>query len=203
MGVDPLNLIVCGVGGQGNILVSDLLSRAACREGYEVSVGETFGATQRGGSVMSHIRLSRNHAYGPLIPSWAAHIIMGFEPLEAYRTLRAYGNESVRVLVNDRPVYPLDALNKRTSYPDMDRLLGWLEELSAELRVVKATDLAREAGDPKTQNVVMTGALIALKWIPLSWESCLVALHEIFSGEKLRLNQRAMELGYSEMSRGI
>ncbi len=61
---DPLNIIISGVGGQGNILASDLVSRAFCEEGYFVSVGETYGATQRGGSVVSHIRLSKKHVYG-------------------------------------------------------------------------------------------------------------------------------------------
>ena len=65
---DPFNIIISGVGGQGNILASDLVSRTFCEDGYFVSVGETYGATQRGGSVMSHVRLSRRHLYGPLIP---------------------------------------------------------------------------------------------------------------------------------------
>jgi len=109
---DPLNMIVSGVGGQGNILASDLISRAFCDRGYFVSVGETYGATQRGGTVLSHIRLSREHLYGPLIPLGEGHIIIGFEPLEVYRILRDWAHEHNRVVMNDRPFYPLDSLQK-------------------------------------------------------------------------------------------
>ena len=103
---DPVNIIISGVGGQGNILASDLISRAFCGEDYYISVGETYGATQRGGSVFSHVRLSQKHLYGPLIPTGEGHVIIGFEPLEVYRILLDYGHEHIRVVMNDRPFIP-------------------------------------------------------------------------------------------------
>ncbi|MCK4262805.1 MAG: 2-oxoacid:acceptor oxidoreductase family protein, partial [Dehalococcoidia bacterium] len=68
MSADPLNLIICGVGGQGNILMSSLVASALTRKGYYVAIGETFGAAQRGGAVFSSVRISARHPYGPLIP---------------------------------------------------------------------------------------------------------------------------------------
>ena len=193
---EPTNIIIAGVGGQGNILASDLISRAFCEEGYYVSVGETYGATQRGGSVVSHVRLSRKKSYGPLIPLGEGHIIVGFEPLEVYRILRDYGHDTVRVITNDRPFYPLEALQKRCEYPAADQLISAINALAADLKIVKGTDLAKQAGNPRTQNVVIVGALASLNWIPLVKERYLKALEEMFSGSGLEVNKRAFELGY-------
>ena len=192
---DPLNIIISGVGGQGNILASDLISRAFCEDGYLVSVGETYGATQRGGSVTSHVRLSRRRSYGPLIPRHDAHVIIGFEPLEVYRIIREYGHESVRVIMNDRPVYPLDTLRKKSEYPDPGRLISWIDSRAGEVVIVRGTELAQKAGSPRAQNVVMVGAFAGLNWVPLPKDLFRRALEETFSGDKLAINQKAFELG--------
>ena len=84
---DPLNLVIAGVGGQGNILLSRLVGRALVKKGYFVSIGETFGAAQRGGAVMSNIRISKKMSLGPLIPEGKVHIILSLEPLETLRIL--------------------------------------------------------------------------------------------------------------------
>ena len=87
---DPLNVVIAGVGGQGNIVISELIGIGLVRRGYFVTVGETFGASQRGGAVMSHLRISTETRYGPLIPLGGADIVMGMEPVEALRVLREY-----------------------------------------------------------------------------------------------------------------
>ncbi|MBC7325475.1 MAG: 2-oxoacid:acceptor oxidoreductase family protein, partial [Moorella sp. (in: Bacteria)] len=71
----PVNLIIAGVGGQGNVLASQIVAGAAVEEGFTVAVGETFGASQRGGSVMSHVRITRGKAIGPLIPRGKADLV--------------------------------------------------------------------------------------------------------------------------------
>ena len=197
---DPLNIIISGVGGQGNILASDLISRTFCEDGYFVSVGETYGATQRGGSVVSHIRVSGRHPYGPLIPLGEGHIIIGFEPLEVYRVLREYGHETVRIVMNDRPFYPLDALQRKSTYPPVDHLMSRIEQAGCEFRVIRGTALATDAGNAQTQNVVMVGAFAGLKWVPLEKKKYLRSIQEIFSGGKLEVNTRAFELGYQAVS---
>lgn len=199
---DPFNIIVSGVGGQGNILASDLISRAFCEAGCFVSVGETYGATQRGGSVVSHIRLSRKRAYGPLIPLGEGHLIIGFEPLEVYRILLEYGHDSVKVVMNDRPFYPLDALQKKSAYPSSDELISRIGRLADQMKIVKGTELARQAGHPQAQNVVMVGAFAGLNWAPLEKERFLAAVEETFSGGKLAVNRKAFELGYEAARAG-
>lgn len=193
---DPLNIIISGVGGQGNILASDLISRAFCENGYFVSVGETYGATQRGGSVVSHLRLSKKHLYGPLIPLGQGHIVVGFEPLEVYRILYDYGHDTVRVVMNDRPFFPLDALQKKSVYPSMGELIKNIEQISLELKIVKGTDLALQAGNALAQNVVMVGAFAGLNWVELDKQLYKSPIEATFSGQKLAVNLKAFELGY-------
>jgi Pyruvate/2-oxoacid:ferredoxin oxidoreductase gamma subunit len=92
---DPFSVIVTGVGGQGNVLASRLLGDMLAAKGYFVTIGETFGASQRGGSVMSHIRVSRESAWSPQIPRGKADVIVSLEPVEAVRVLWVYGNPGV------------------------------------------------------------------------------------------------------------
>ena len=124
---DPLNVIVTGVGGQGNVLVSQFMGRALVRAGYHVTIGETYGASQRGGAVMSHLRISRQAQYGPLIPSGQANVILGLEPVETLRVLAQYGNPAVTVITNSRPVYPLAVAIGAARYPTVDEIMSALE----------------------------------------------------------------------------
>jgi len=91
MDKDPFNLIITGVGGQGNVLASQILGRVLLKNGYSVTVGETYGLSQRGGAVLSHIRVSRTMTLGPLIPMGMAHAVVALEPAEALRVLPDYG----------------------------------------------------------------------------------------------------------------
>ena len=90
------NVVICGIGGQGNILASGLMGSALVEMGYKVAVGETYGASQRGGSVMSHLRVSDDVERGVLIPEGKADVVVAFEPVEALRILRVYGNPERR-----------------------------------------------------------------------------------------------------------
>lgn len=103
---DPLNLIITGVGGQGNILISKLIGEAILEDGYWVTIGETYGASQRGGSVASHVRISKNTQQGPLTPEGRADIILGLEPVESLRMLCLYGNPKTCVITTSDPFIP-------------------------------------------------------------------------------------------------
>ena len=101
---DPYNLIITGVGGQGNVLASKLVGNMLTDKGYRVTIGETFGASQRGGSVMSHLRISAESVFSPQIPRGRAHLVVALEPTEALRVLGEYGNPGIKVITNTRPV---------------------------------------------------------------------------------------------------
>ncbi len=192
---DPLNLVVCGIGGQGNILASDLLGSALVEKGYQVAVGETYGASQRGGSVMSHIRVSETLELGVLIPQGQANLILGFEPLEALRMLYAYGNEKTAVICDPRPVYPLGVLVGEQSYPDLAELEKELAAKSSALYQIPAAELALEAGNAKAANIALIGALSAAGFLPLDEEDFEKALEQRFSGPALELNKKVFAMG--------
>ena len=129
---DPLNIVICGIGGQGNVLASEIVASTMNDMGYRVAVGETYGASQRGGSVMSHVRVSESEDLGVLIPSGEAHIIIGFEPLETLRMARQYAGANTMVIYDPRPIYPLGVLQGNQTYPAIEDIKKELEELTAE-----------------------------------------------------------------------
>jgi indolepyruvate ferredoxin oxidoreductase beta subunit len=193
---DPLNLIIAGVGGQGNILVSEILAKAASAVGFKVTVGESYGMSQRGGSVTSHIRLSRKSLYGPIIPTGCADVIMGFEPVEAARTAVEYGSPTVQIIVNPRPVYPVGVLMGKDNYPDIDVLLGRLKEISAQVHYIESTSLATQAGNPVMQNMVMIGALAGFGYLCIPKETYEHIISQVIPKNVLEQNHKAFHMGY-------
>ena len=201
--MERLNIVIAGVGGQGNVVASEVLATALSRAGYRVSVGETFGASQRGGSVMSHVRAAREATPGPLIPKGLADIILGFEPLETLRLLAEYGRETTRVVVNPRPVYPLAVQQGQATYPEAATLMAKLTGLAAEVLTVDATGLARQAGDMRAQNLAMVGALVGSGWLPLDAASVERVLAERFADDVLTLNVEAFRLGLEQVRQRV
>jgi indolepyruvate ferredoxin oxidoreductase beta subunit len=194
---DPLNIVICGVGGQGNILASELLASALVDQGYYTTVGETYGASQRGGGVMSHVRISNSIQCGPLVPLKEADIIVGFEPIETLRMARSYGNKQTRVIFEPRPNYPLGVLTGDSVYPDIDKVEKEIRELCGSVQVIEATKLAIEAGNPQAANITLMGALTALPELPLTDSDYDEILKTRFKGNVLELNQRVFSLGYA------
>lgn len=195
---DPLNIIICGVGGQGNILASELLASALVEKGYFTTVGETYGASQRGGSVMSHVRISLSRQFGPLIPFQEADIIVGFEPIEALRVARDFGNAATRVIFDPRPNYPLGVLIGEAVYPELTAIHKELQTICGSVQTVDATRIAIEAGNPQAANIIIMGALTALTEVPLDLADYYEILKTRFSGKVLELNERVFKLGYEQ-----
>ncbi|MHB1125636.1 MAG: indolepyruvate oxidoreductase subunit beta [Bacillota bacterium] len=192
---DPLNIIITGVGGQGNVLASQVVAMAAVESGLKASIGETYGLSQRGGSVISHVRISGVRQYGPLIPRGQASLILGFEPMETLRVLAEYGNSRTGVIMNNRPNYPLGVLAGDEEYPDLKRLLDEIRLLAGEVRIFPATELAKEAGNVLATNMVMAGALAGSGLLPVPVEIYMEVIGKLFSGEVLNVNLKAFLLG--------
>ncbi|HOQ09727.1 MAG TPA: indolepyruvate oxidoreductase subunit beta [Syntrophomonadaceae bacterium] len=197
---DPLNVIICGVGGQGNILASELLASALVEKGYFTTVGETYGASQRGGSVMSHVRISARKQYSALIPRGEAHIIIGFEPIETLRVAREYGNSQTKVIFDPRPNYPLSVLIGEAVYPEIEAIVKELRYLCGSVQVLEATRLAQEAGNAQAANILLMGALTAMPEIPLQAEDYSQVLSQRFKGDVYDLNQKVFDLGYKQIA---
>jgi indolepyruvate ferredoxin oxidoreductase beta subunit len=197
---DPLNVIVTGVGGQGNVLIAQLIGRALVRAGYHVTIGETYGASQRGGAVMSHVRVSRNDQYGPLIPEGGAHVILGLEPLETMRVLAQYGNPDVTVIANSRPVHPLAVTTGAAQYPGREQIVSTLEQLSSRAWLIDATDIALDLGAGILTNITMLGALVGSGTLPAGAEAFEAELRESMPPDKLDLNIEAFRRGMLEVA---
>jgi len=160
---DPWNMIIAGVGGQGNVLASQILGQMLVTREYFVTIGETYGLSQRGGSVMSHLRISRRDQFSPLIPKGKCDFVMGLEPTEALRVLKQFGNPDVHMLINTRPIYPMDVIAGDAVYPEVETVLEKIHGLSRSVWTINATDIALEMGDPIYSNMVMLGALLPSK----------------------------------------
>jgi indolepyruvate ferredoxin oxidoreductase, beta subunit len=192
---DPYNIVVAGVGGQGNVLASQLMGAVLVNQGYKVTIGETYGASQRGGSVMSHVRISRTFQYGPLIPPRSADLVMALEPSEAARVLAQFGNPLTVSLVNIRPVYPVDVISGHLAYPDLDRLLEKIRSLSRQAYFIQATDKALELGNPVLANIILIGALAGADLLPIDEQDLAKAISDYLSPDKVEINVTAFRLG--------
>lgn len=195
--LSPINILIAGVGGQGNLLASRLLAAAAASKGFQITIGETKGASQRSGSVSSHVRLS-DSPLGSLIPLKMADIILGFEPLETLRFSRKYSHWNTAAIVNSAPVAPMLVAQGLQEYPQMDDILSELEELNERVSLVNATELARGLGAPIVMNVVMLGALCALDLLPFGRDEFADAIVGRAPEQHRELNRKAFEAGYKE-----
>ncbi|MBN1368512.1 MAG: indolepyruvate oxidoreductase subunit beta [Dehalococcoidales bacterium] len=194
---DPMNLIITGVGGQGNVLISWLIGETLLEHNYQVTVGETYGVSQRGGPVASHVRISKNKSYSAITPEGHANIILGLEPMESLRILSIFGNENTYVITNSRPVYPMAVAMGEIKYPDLDKIKHSIKMLSKKLWYLDASQKAIDLGVPLITNMIMVGALIGTGLLPLNLKQFKKRLEMSFSGEKLALNLKALDLGYS------
>ncbi len=193
----PLNLIITGVGGQGNVLASQIIGRASVKKGLKVTIGETFGLSQRGGPVMSHVRIYERGLRGPLTPPNGADIIMGLEPLETLRVIREFGNPDTIYLVNNRPIHPLNVIAGDVEYPDTEKIKDVIKRSCGKLFWLDATSKAMEMGSAIIMNTIMLGAISELEEFPLNKEEIGETLQELLPQKALEINFKALEIGGS------
>lgn len=199
LSAEPYNIIITGVGGQGNVLASRLLGQIMTREGYWATIGETFGASQRGGSVMSHLRISNQSAWSPQIPRGMAHFVISLEPSETFRVLAAYGNPQTKVIWNTRPIHPMSVIAGDAIYPSFDEVVKGLGQISAKHWPLEATSFAQKLGNPILGNIMMIGALSAVSELPIDKELFEDALGQMMPASKIPVNLQAFELGREEI----
>ncbi len=192
---DPYNVIITGVGGQGNVLASRLVGRMLVAQAYYVTIGETFGASQRGGSVMSHLRISRRSAWSPQIPYGGAHAVLAIEPSEAFRVLALYGNPHVRIIWNTRPIHSVSVITGQATYPGREEITNGLAELSAQSWPLEATAQAQKMGNSILGNVIMVGAFSAITDLPMGPGIFEKAIKEMMPPKKVPINLEAFSWG--------
>jgi len=192
---DPYNIIITGVGGQGNVMASRVLASMLVNNGYVVTIGETFGASQRGGSVMSHLRVSNRGSWSPQIPKGKADVVVALEPSEAIRVLCDYGNPQVKMLSNTRPIHPVGVIAGELDYPSMEETRKSADDLAAEVWFIDATDQAVKLGNPILGNIIMLGALSALGDLPVSIQDFKDVIQKSISENTHDINLAAFDLG--------
>ncbi len=198
---DPLSMIIIGVAGQGNVVTSHLVSNALVEEGYLVTFGQSYPAQQRGGSVINYVRVSKDRQCSPIVPEGRADVIVGMEPVEAMRMLTRYGNPDVVTMVNPRPLQPMDIAGQKGGYPDLDKLLEAIREMSAKTYVVPATDEAQKLGNAIMANVVLVGALVGTGILPLDRAAMEPVIRERFP-KVFEINMAAFDRGMELVATG-
>jgi indolepyruvate ferredoxin oxidoreductase beta subunit len=192
---DPFNLIITGVGGQGNVLASRVVGNMLMGQGLYVTIGETFGASQRGGSVMSHLRVSADSNFSPQIPKGKAHMVVALEPTEALRVLRDYGNPDVKVICNMRPIHAVGVISGEMEYPSYEDLKKWIQTLSTKAWFINATDEAMKLGNPIFGNIMLVGALAATGTLPLDRDGFEKVISRTMPATKVEINLTAFDQG--------
>jgi len=192
---DPFNVIIGGVGGQGNVLASQILGEMLVSQGYVITIGETYGASQRGGAVMSHLRISARDQFSPLIPEGQCDLLIALEPVEGLRILDHYGNPRVMALLNTRPIQPMDVISGNTAYPEVSKVIAKMKELSRRVWTLNATELALEMGDPIFSNIIMLGALCAIEVLPIQRQGFELAIKDLLPSRTLDENMKAFDKG--------
>jgi indolepyruvate ferredoxin oxidoreductase beta subunit len=192
---DPFNIIIGGVGGQGNVLASQILGEMLVAQGYVITIGETYGASQRGGAVMSHLRISPKDQFSPLIPEGQCDLLVALEPVEGLRILDTYGNPRVMTLLNTRPIHPMDVISGNATYPEVSKVISKIKEVSRRVWTLNATEIALEMGDPIFSNIVMLGALCAIDVLPINRQGFETTVRDVLPSRLLEENLKAFDKG--------
>ena len=184
------SILLVGVGGQGTILASKILSTGLVEAGYDVKMSEIHGMAQRGGSVSTQVRFG-DEVYSPIIGKGAADILVSFETMEALRWLD-YLKPDGKVVVNDYKIPSAPILMGKADYPE-----GVIEAIKekADTWVVDAANIAMELGNAKVMNIVLLGALVkAMDLTDIDWEQVIRNnVKEKFADINVKAFQRGME----------
>ena len=199
--VKEFNILITGVGGQGVILMSELLGKAAVADGLRIRGSEALGMAVRGGSVTSAIRIG-DEVYGPLIPTGKCHTLVGMEPSEVLRNI-SYLSKSSLVLLNTAVTVPFTVSIGESNYPSLEEMLSQLGKASDRIIQLDASQLAQEAGSRLATNIVMLGALFGTEQLPIKMATIKESIEARFPAKVAPVNIRAFDLGYKACRQAI
>ena len=204
MNNDSFNVINCGVGGQGIVLMCNIVGEAGALIGKNVISGEMHGLAQRSGSVFIHQRIGEN-AISPLIPFGEADVILALETMEALRYLY-YLKPGGLVITNTNFIHPSGETeqlikNNIEKYVKYDEIINAIKKSGANNCEIDALKLAHDAGNPLTENVVMVGALSAFSDFPIKKDIMLEAVKNIVPKKAVEVNIKAFENGFNAFNK--
>lgn len=188
--MNNLNIMIVGVGGQGTLLASRVLGNVALKKNFDVKVSEVHGMAQRGGSVVTYVKMGTK-VFSPLIEKGEADVILAFERLEALRWFD-YLKEGGTIIVNEQRIDPMPVISGKAKYPEhiTEKLTG----KNNKAITIDALKIAKECGNIKAVNIALMGLLA--KSIVIEKEIWLEAIREVVPGKALEVNLKAFEAGY-------
>lgn len=188
-----LQIVIVGVGGQGTLLASRILGKVAALRGMDVKVSEVHGMSQRGGSVITHVRIGTQGetVYAPLVEPGCADFVLSFEALEAYRAL-PYLKKDGRIVTGDQQILPMPVITGAASYPT-----DAIERAQKQVLVSScdALELAKQCGSLRSANVVLIGVLS--HFLPFEKDDMLKAVTACVPPKTVSVNVEAFEKGYA------
>ena len=188
--METRNIIISGVGGQGIITASEILSEVALFNGFDVKKSELHGMSQRGGSVVSHVRFGEK-VYSPLIEKGTCDVILAFEKAEALRWVHYLKPGKGIVIVNDLEIIPNMVSLGLDTYPE--NIEDTLKRVASKVFVMDGIEIAKEAGDPRTANTALLGALS--NYLPFSEESWIEVIKRRVKPNTIEANLKAFKMG--------
>jgi len=188
-----MKIVMCGVGGQGVLLATSLIGKAAMKKGIDTKMCEVHGMAQRGGTVVAHLVLSND--YSPLIGKGQADAILSFEPAETFRFLEL-GNINTHIIINSSPIIPFTVALGLSKYPIIPEATKELKKDHSHVITIDAISLAKEAGARIAANVVLVGALASIPNFPLSMDELKAEVKSTVKERFIETNLKALELGY-------
>jgi indolepyruvate ferredoxin oxidoreductase beta subunit len=197
--METKRIVFVGVGGQGNLLASRLLGEACLSAGIPAVVSEIHGMAQRGGIVESAVAMG--DATSPIVSKGEADILIGFEPSETLRALNKCNKDTV-VITNIHPLPPFTVAIGQGVYPDIDKSLDLIRDNVRSLIALDGDELAEKAGNPLSLNMVMLGALVGSKVIPLDEDILKETISKTTKQAFLESNLKAFDFGVASSKVG-
>jgi indolepyruvate ferredoxin oxidoreductase beta subunit len=190
--METKRIICVGVGGQGNLLASNLLGQTALRLGIPVVVSEIHGMAQRGGVVESAVLIG--DVTSPIVSNGECDVLLSFEPVETARLLARCNKDSL-VITNVQPLPPFTVAVGQGTYPDVDEMMAKVSSKVKKVISFRGNDLAEEAGNALSLNMVMVGALIGSGAIDITEEAMKETISTQTKKAFLESNLKAFDLG--------
>ena len=197
--MDTTRLIIVAVGGQGNLLASRVLGEAALLSDVPVRMSEIHGMAQRGGVVESAIVFGDSDS--TIISDGEADVLVGFEPSETIRALNKCNSKTV-VITNLAPLPPFTVAIGKGTYPDLKQVQDLIRAKTANLIAFDAAELAKEAGNVMSVNMVLLGAMLQTDILPLTADSIKETIKTKTKKAFIDINLKAFDLGFSVASGG-
>ena len=194
--------MTCGVGGQGLMLVSNIIGLACAEYGLNIRTAETHGLAQRSGSIYTHIRIGKD-VFSPLIPYGEADALLGMEAIETLRYIEFLNPNGV-IILNDYIWQPVGSTFERVNkdeekYLEINEIKLKLHKLTNNIYLINALELATKAGNTLTSNVVLLGALSKLDGFPISKDQLKSVIPQVVPKKAIDVNLKAFDLGFESV----